>query len=125
MSIAKKLNDYDHAMSWGDKDYSFEYGTIDEIVESMNTKDAIEVVEDFIEAMKRTYPNIAFGHFAQGFCTAERDEDKDKPWGDGKGKRFYCWPSCNACFSEIGDGYGLLDKALKIIKGENNEVLHM
>ena len=120
MSISKKLSDYDHAMSWPD-DYESIYSDTNEIVESMNTKDAIEVVEDFIEAMKRTYPNIAFGHFAQGFCTAERDQDKDKPWGDGKGKRFYCWPSCNACFSEIGDGYGLLGKALKLIKGENHD----
>jgi len=90
------------------------------LIESMDKKEAIEVIEDFITTMKNTYPQIAYGEYSQGFCTAERDQDKDtmdiltkdkKP-----SKRYICWPSCNQCAFEIIDGYGLLEKALDIIK---------
>ena len=119
--LASKMNSYADAIQWQEH-YEDGYDSIDEIVESINKEDAIEIVEDYIETMKRTYPKIAFGHFAGGFCTAERKEDKDQLWSDGKGKRFCCWPSCNACACEIEDGYGLLDKALEIIKGNSNGI---
>jgi|TARA_R100000656_G_C3942817_1_gene126998 hypothetical protein len=114
-SLANKIhNHYEASYMEG---HASVYSDIDEILNEMDKKQAIEVVEDFIQTIKCTYPKIAFGHFAEGFCTAERDEDKDKPWGDGdKTRRFYCWPSCNACADELEDGYGLLNKALKIIK---------
>ena len=102
------------------------YSTEEELIESMDKKEAIDVIEDFIAKMKNTYPEIAYGHFSQGFCTAERDQDKDELDVVGKDaeptKRYICWPSCNACAFEIMDGYGLLKKALEIIK-ENGELL--
>jgi len=95
------------------------------LIESMDKKEAIEVVENFIATMKNTYPEIAYGEFSQGFCTSERDQNKDELNVAGKDaeptKKYICWPSCNSCAFEIIDGYGLLKKALEIIKGDNND----
>ena len=116
-SLANKIHNHQEA-SWMEGHVSM-YSNVNEILEGISRKEAIEVIEDFIATIKCTYPKIAFGHFANGFCTSERDEDKDKPWGNGdKTSRFYCWPSCNACAEEVEDGYGLLNKALKVIKGD-------
>jgi len=86
----------------------------------MNKDEAIEIIKDFIHTIKQTYPNISFGSYAGGFCTAERKQDKDKTYNDSDDKRYKHWPSCNECAFEIMDGYELLDKSLKVIKGVNN-----
>ena len=91
---------------------------VNHIIKDMNKNEAIEVIEDFIYMMKQTYPNIAFG--AWGFCTSERDNDPDATYSSSDDKRYAGWPSCNECFYDISDGYGLLDKSLKVIKEVNN-----
>ena len=91
------------------------------LIKDMNKDEAIEIIKDFIHTIKQTYPNIAFGSYAGGFCTTERHEDKDKTYSNSDKKRYICWPSCNECAFEIMDGYSLLNKALKVIKGKNNE----
>ena len=118
--LVNKISAYNDSMWMDDDYYDTPYSSIEEIIKSMNKKEAIGIIEHFIKVIKsNTYPNIAFGTYSGGFCTVEKGEDKDEVC-DGD-KRFYCWPSCNACASEgTNDGYGLLDKALKIIKGKNN-----
>jgi hypothetical protein len=93
--------------------------SIDSLINTMNKEQAIEVIEDFVNMMKQTYSNIAFGSW--GFCTSEKEQNPDEKYGDSDDKRYVAWPSCNECSYDIRDGYDLLDKSLKVIKGENND----